>query len=120
MCKCCPFGPLRHLTILLTLPHPPSIRPDEILIIDSQNGEHYAFDCDGVQKGAHEALRDLKALRCAVTQKWVTNHWTLILWKLASLVRSRPDLLLEKWSYREVMRQLNYRYVQNPRVLGEQ
>ena len=42
---------------------------------------------------------------------WFENHWRLVVWKLASLVRAKPQLLSEKWSYCEIVRQLKYRYV---------
>lgn len=46
-----------------------------------------------------------------VNNGWVENHWKLVVWKLASMVRAKPELLQEKWNYYEVVRQLKYRYV---------
>lgn len=40
---------------------------------------------------------------------WVQNHWKMVLWKLASIVKANPDLFSAKWNYREVVRQLKYR-----------
>lgn len=84
-------------------------RPADILLIDSKNGRYYMFDCGGVAKGLTEAVAELRALGCSVSEKWVENHWSLILWKLASLVKARPGLLSEKWTYEEGVRQLKYR-----------
>ncbi|KAI9092381.1 hypothetical protein DFS34DRAFT_653041 [Phlyctochytrium arcticum] len=42
--------------------------------------------------------------------EWVENHYSLILWKLASMVRSFPTLLDEYWSPTKVANQLRYRY----------
>lgn len=40
---------------------------------------------------------------------WFQNHWRMVVWKLASMVRAKPELFREKWSYLELVRQLKYR-----------
>lgn len=68
-------------------------------------------------KGPEDALKQIQADGCSqITLKWVNNHWSLILWKLASIVRAKPSLWKEKWTYWEVLRQLKYRYVSPERL----
>ncbi|KAJ8295952.1 Breast cancer type 2 susceptibility [Rhodotorula toruloides] len=89
--------------------------PDAVLDMDSTSGASYTFPCG---RGVADAFSTLQALvaermpeeKDLVTLPWVKNHWSLVLWKLASYVRSRPDLLDEWWSFERVMNQLRYRY----------
>ena len=74
-------------------------------IVDSEKFEKY---------GPSAALADLKRLGCnLVTNSWVENHWSLILWKLAGMVLLNPDEERDptkrRWCWPEVMRQLLYR-----------
>ena len=71
--------------------------------------------------GSVDALRELKAIGCHLaTQKWVDNHWSLILWKLAGMAafdpESETDVDRRRWSWAETMRQLQYRYA-SPSIL---
>ncbi|SPO40576.1 uncharacterized protein PSFLO_06058 [Pseudozyma flocculosa] len=88
--------------------------PDEVLVIlcDATQADRYAFDGpDGEPLGPHEALRTLLARGCPYAdERWVRNHWRLILWKMASLTRHRPDEAGWRWSWDELIRQLLYRY----------
>ncbi|KAG8900895.1 hypothetical protein FRB99_005684 [Tulasnella sp. 403] len=95
--------------------------PPEISAINLENAQYYHFNAptfSQVLAGAslqrldvEAAFRDLKSRGCKLVEKpWVCNHWKMILWKLASLVRSCPDLLEEKWTYQEAINQLLYRY----------
>ncbi|GAA5976118.1 hypothetical protein JCM10908_005389 [Rhodotorula pacifica] len=89
--------------------------PVEVLSMDSRSGAAYIFPGGRGIDAAFTALQELVAERMPterelVTMPWVKNHWTLVLWKLASYVRSRPDLLHEWWSFERVMDQLRYRY----------
>ncbi|TBU29846.1 hypothetical protein BD311DRAFT_660398 [Dichomitus squalens] len=68
-----------------------------------------------LQLGPEAAFVQLKELGCRLaTQQWVTNHYGLILWKLAGMVCLEPESELDpktkRWCWREVMRQLRYRY----------
>ena len=45
-----------------------------------------------------------------ITEKWVKNHWALILWKLGSMVKAKPDEIKNRWTYEAVWHQLLYRY----------
>ncbi|KAI8990626.1 hypothetical protein BD414DRAFT_514365 [Trametes punicea] len=65
--------------------------------------------------GAKSAFIYLKELGCHLsTQEWVTNHYGLILWKLAGMVCLEPereqDPHTRRWCWQEVIRQLLYRY----------
>ncbi|KAI0673760.1 hypothetical protein C8Q78DRAFT_1186090 [Trametes maxima] len=67
------------------------------------------------QLGPEDAYAQLKELGCRLaTQAWVTNHYGLILWKLASMVCLEPereqDPKTKRWCWPEVIRQLLYRY----------
>ncbi|SJX63434.1 probable Brh2-Rad51-associated protein Brh2 [Sporisorium reilianum f. sp. reilianum] len=88
--------------------------PDEVLVIlnDASRAAHYAFeDPDGTLLMHEQALNELQARGCSAVEKaWVQNHWTLILWKLAAMVRFEPSSAPERWSWNEVIRQLLYRY----------
>lgn len=60
--------------------------------------------------GNEQAFERLKYEKCEfVTQKWVNNHWRLILWKLAGQIMAKPALYEEKWNWYEVLCQLKYR-----------
>ena len=69
-----------------------------------------------MQLGPEAALARLKELGCKLaTQEWVTNHYALILWKLAGMVCLEPEreqqTETKRWCWPEVIRQLLYRYV---------
>ncbi|GAA5884455.1 hypothetical protein JCM6882_005258 [Rhodosporidiobolus microsporus] len=89
--------------------------PPEILDMDPSSGLSYVFPCGSSVQTAFTTLQELVAARMPdekdlVTLPWVKNHWALVLWKLASYVRSRPDLVEEWWTFERVMEQLRYRY----------
>nr|XP_031857611.1 uncharacterized protein CI109_007006 [Kwoniella shandongensis]KAA5524683.1 hypothetical protein CI109_007006 [Kwoniella shandongensis] len=86
--------------------------PEAIWTMTSNNAKYYQFLAeDGSILGTHQALIRLQGERClSATAKWVDNHWTHILWKLAGEIQAKPDLFRSKWSWEEVMSQLIYRY----------
>ncbi|GAA6011243.1 hypothetical protein JCM10207_008275 [Rhodosporidiobolus poonsookiae] len=89
--------------------------PPAILDMDVSSGASYVFPCGRSAQSASTALQELVTARmpdekALVTMPWVQNHWNLVLWKLASYVRSRPDLLTSWWTFERVMEQLRYRY----------
>lgn len=66
------------------------------------------------QLGHETAYARLQELGCKLaTKDWVTNHYGLILWKLASMVCLEPgrerDPKTRRWCWPEVIRQLLYR-----------
>ncbi|THH27674.1 hypothetical protein EUX98_g6517 [Antrodiella citrinella] len=65
--------------------------------------------------GTAAALDELHARGCSLaTLEWVENHWALLLWKLAGMVCLDParekDTEKKRWCWKEVMKQLKYRY----------
>lgn len=88
--------------------------PDEVLVIlnDASRAAQYAFEGpDGTFLMQQQALNELIARGCSAAElPWVQNHWTLILWKLAAMVRLEPSSAPERWSWNELIRQLLYRY----------
>jgi breast cancer 2 susceptibility protein len=87
-------------------------RPSEICAINPATAGFYTFLEGGIMKGPEDVLREFQNSGLAhVGIQWVQNHWKMILWKLASIVRMNHHLFSEKWNYREVVRQLKYRYV---------
>lgn len=88
--------------------------PAQLLNMDSRSGATYVFPCGRGVDSAFIALQEIVAERLPterdlVTLPWIKNHWMLVLWKLASYVRSRPDLLGDWWTFERVMDQLRYR-----------
>ncbi|GAA5925611.1 hypothetical protein JCM3775_001455 [Rhodotorula graminis] len=89
--------------------------PKEVLDMSSTSGLSYTFSRGRGVSDAFAALQAVVASRVPdekdlVTLTWVKNHWKLILWKVASYVRSRPDLLGDWWTFERVVEQLRYRY----------
>ncbi|TKY84780.1 hypothetical protein EX895_005860 [Sporisorium graminicola] len=88
--------------------------PDEVLVIlnDASRAAQYAFEApNGTLLMQKQAFEELRARGCSnVEMSWVQNHWTLILWKLAAMVRFEPSSAPERWSWTELIRQLLYRY----------
>lgn len=85
--------------------------PDELWSLTSSNAIYYCFIADdGSTLGNARALEVLKIDGCRfVTKRWVDNHWSLIMWKLAGEVLAKPELFPTKWAWREVVEQLKYR-----------
>ncbi|KAJ9094408.1 hypothetical protein QFC21_005947 [Naganishia friedmannii] len=85
--------------------------PPEVNAITPTTAAFYTFLDEGIMKGPPETLKEFeKEGLTYVELEWLENHWRMIVWKLASIVRAKPDMLCEKWKYREVKRQLQYRY----------
>lgn len=65
---------------------------------------------DDARLGLRQAFDVLKADGAELaTERWVANHWALILWKLAAQVRAKPPLIDDKFTWAETIRQLKYR-----------
>ncbi|KAH9058304.1 hypothetical protein EDB87DRAFT_1685476 [Lactarius vividus] len=89
----------------------------ELRNLSPKSAIQYRFrDASNVDpQGPTDALHELKATGCMLaTQEWVDNHWSLILWKLAGMVALDPESEVDehrrRWSWKEMMRQLCYRY----------
>lgn len=95
-----------------TAGHSADRRPSEIWQIDVDNAGDFEFYNSGedTRLGVRQAYDVLKSDGCELaTERWVANHWGLILWKLAAQVRAQPTLLDEKFTWTETIRQLKYR-----------
>lgn len=91
--------------------------PAEFWLLTLDNALDYGF-YDPQDETRHSSYREaLELLRnegCVnATTAWIENHWPLILWKLVSVIRSRPQLFTDGtlWTWSEVIRQLKYRCV---------
>lgn len=79
--------------------------------IEPWNALYWAFEEDGERKGVEAASEALKKAGCTLLEReWLQNHWSLIIWKLANTVLMWPATQAERWSFREVLNQLLYRY----------
>lgn len=79
------------------------------------NAIHYQFIADDgsllSNLNAFEQLqRDGANL---ATAKWVDNHYSLILWKIAGMIQAQPDLFDDVWHWKTVILQLKYRSVRS-------
>ena len=90
--------------------------PIECLVIlnDPEKAKDFEFHvpCAAASQtfGYSEALTALKKSGATLIDiRWVCNHWTLILWKLAAFCRHQPHESATKWSSEEAVRQLKYR-----------
>ena len=84
--------------------------------MNSVSASSFVFPDGRSAVDAFKGLRTLVASRSPgeeelVTSPWVQNHWSLIIWKLASYVRSKPDMFEEWWKFEKVMDQMRYRFV---------
>ncbi|KAI9348082.1 hypothetical protein BDR26DRAFT_22478 [Obelidium mucronatum] len=107
--------------------------PTEILHMNSQSAKTFRFKTTpatmttttapesnwGPEECRHELLNNYNLSDKKVTPEWVSNHYRWIVWKLAAMVRSFPDLLTLKdgaggwekyWSGSAVVDQMLYRY----------
>ncbi|CAO1635642.1 unnamed protein product [Sympodiomycopsis kandeliae] len=74
-------------------------------------GSDFVFDSNGVTKSPDEALLELQSAGGSLADiRWVRNHWTLIVWKLAAYAAALPDQWRKWFCFDEVLRQLRYRY----------
>ncbi|KAI1793117.1 hypothetical protein LXA43DRAFT_1060141 [Ganoderma leucocontextum] len=96
---------------------------EELRQVNPNNAIYYSFHSadptqdplEPLRLGPEGAYARLKELGCTLaTQQWVTNHYGLILWKLAGMVCLEPererDPKTKRWCWPEVIRQLRYRY----------
>ncbi|KAI0652483.1 hypothetical protein C8Q79DRAFT_102638 [Trametes meyenii] len=102
------------------------INVEELRQMQPSNAVYYRFHsaastigvedpAESQQLGPEDAYTQLKERGCRLaTQAWVTNHYGLILWKLAGMVCLEPEReqgrKTKRWCWSEVIRQLLYRY----------
>lgn len=77
--------------------------------MDAVTSTSCVFSCGRAFAEAHAALISPEIGAILATLPWVKNHYSLIVWKLACYVRTRPDLRSEWWNWEMVVRQLRYR-----------
>jgi len=82
------------------------------ILNEPQKARCFAFEIEGGYFGvssAHAMLLEKSSTSGGdVPRRWVENHYTLILWKLAAYTRTLLDD--RYWNWTEVCRQLKYRY----------
>ncbi len=85
--------------------------PDAVWDLNFGNAIHYHFTAENGSTLSHvDALDTLKLDGCHfATGRWVDNHWSLILWKIAGQILAKPELFVSKWSWGEIINQLKYR-----------
>lgn len=90
-----------------------SSSPDELWSLNLSNAASYRFRQKDLScLGPLQALETLKRDACHLAHaKWVDNHWSMILWKLAGEILAKPLLYDAKWTWDEVLHQLKYRCV---------
>jgi hypothetical protein len=76
----------------------------------SLTAKNYQFDGHWGYKEAMKDLVKAGAVSNRMSSAWVENHYTLIVWKLACLIRSYPDKFKQDWTIQKVLEQLLYRY----------
>ena len=100
---------------------------DELNQVDPETAMYYSFHTDApiplrqsqlapkvMELDAFSAYKELeRSGHTMASQHWVSNHWGLILWKLAGLAAFNPkhecDPQRKRWCWGEVMRQMRYR-----------
>ncbi|KAK4051896.1 hypothetical protein OIV83_002601 [Microbotryomycetes sp. JL201] len=85
--------------------------PLELLQITLSSAANILMPCNRGFVAAYQSLQDSVApAECLVSSTWVQNHWSMIVWKLASYIKARPDLFAAMWRFEKVLDQLKYRY----------
>lgn len=87
--------------------------PESVVFMTCKSAVVWTFNSLTDPFGAIQALDALLESGCLInrsTPKWVANHWGLIVWKFAGMVRWQPDCLSRVWNPRNVVQQLKYRY----------
>ena len=83
-----------------------------MLFLDEVKARDYTFASAYGDLGPVEAFDAMRRAGARLfNQRWVDNHWSLIVWKLAALARSRPDEWRRWWTFDAVVDQLLYRSV---------
>ncbi|KAJ3073031.1 Breast cancer 2, early onset [Podochytrium sp. JEL0797] len=91
-----------------------SERSEAVLHMTSLSAKSFHFPtASGPNWGPIECMNELLAMGMnanKVTIAWVNNHYRWIVWKLAAMARTFPDLKESCWSVEGVRRQFLYRY----------
>lgn len=73
-----------------------------------QQAEGYQFDGQFGPDLAYEELVYYCGCK-GISLPWVKNHWALIVWKVAAMIRAQPVEIANWWSFEHVCNQLKYR-----------
>ncbi|KAI8063719.1 uncharacterized protein B0P05DRAFT_237095 [Gilbertella persicaria] len=84
--------------------------PISVIYMTVQSAKKYVFDDDWGPKKAEQDMIQKGCLPHCLSFAWVENHYTLIVWKMACLIRSYPDQFRDCWDKQRVLDQLLYRY----------
>ncbi|EHS62527.1 uncharacterized protein PGTG_20647 [Puccinia graminis f. sp. tritici CRL 75-36-700-3] len=87
--------------------------PESVVFMTAKSAAIWSFNAFTEPFGAIHALGELLQAGCSINRcspKWVANHWALIIWKLAAMVRWQPDCLSRVWNPSNAVQQLKYRY----------
>lgn len=84
--------------------------PASIINMSINTAKRYLFDGSWGHKNARIQLIEAGALHTRATPEWVENHYGLIVWKFACLIRSYPAEFANYWNSTKVLDQLLYRY----------
>jgi breast cancer 2 susceptibility protein len=83
-----------------------------VVFMNAKSAAIWSFNALTEPFGAIQALGELLQAGCVIgrsTPKWLANHWGLVIWKLAGMVRWQPDCLPRVWNPANVVQQLKYR-----------
>jgi hypothetical protein len=81
-----------------------------VINMTAPNATKYVFNGNwGFKEARHDMIKS-GALPNRTSLAWVENHYGLIVWKIASLIRSYPTKFAEQWTSKTILNQLLYRY----------
>ncbi|KAI8913886.1 hypothetical protein DFJ77DRAFT_52023 [Powellomyces hirtus] len=87
---------------------------EDLVFMTSLKAQAYKFSASDSSlwgaKEARAALLAMGALPNLATEEWTANHYRWIVWQLASMVRSFPNLWPTYWQTATVLDRLRYRY----------
>ena len=85
------------------------IRPTEIIFMTYAKAEAFKFNGEFGFEAAFEDLAYFQDGFPSITLNWVKNHWTLIVWKTAAMIRAKPNEVVRWWTFQRIIDQLKYR-----------
>lgn len=90
------------------------IRPESVLSIISQRFDSFYFQdngCNWTVEKYRKELINYGALESLATIEWVENHYNLIIFKIACMLRFFPGFLSQYWNAEHILKQLRFRLV---------
>ena len=78
--------------------------------MSASTAKKYVFEGNWGPVQARHDMLNAGAVPARTPLAWVENHYGWIVWKMASLVRSYPDIFTKDWHSRTILNQLLYRY----------